>query len=66
MLDPFAGSGSTGVACALIGRRFVGIDLSEEYCAIARARIAHADAKQTAERLPSAPATPSLFEEAAK
>ncbi len=45
VLDPFCGSGSTGVACALIGRRFIGIELDSEdkgFCAIARARIAHA------------------------
>jgi hypothetical protein len=42
VLDPFCGSGSTGVAAALLGRRFVGIELSEDFAAIARARIAHA------------------------
>lgn len=66
VLDPFCGSGSTGVACARIGRRFVGVELDEGYAEIARARIAYAEAKRIAERLPSAPATPSLFEEAAK
>jgi DNA modification methylase len=40
ILDPFCGSGSTLVAAQLSGRRWVGIDLSEEYCAIARERIA--------------------------
>jgi DNA modification methylase len=44
VLDPFCGSGSTGVAAALLGRRFVGIELSEDFAAIARARIAHAAA----------------------
>jgi len=38
-----AGSGSTGVACARIGRSFVGVELSEEFAAIARARIAAAE-----------------------
>ena len=42
ILDPFAGSGSTGVACALEGLPFIGIELSEEYAAIARSRIAAA------------------------
>ena len=42
VLDPFMGSGSTGKAAALEGFRFVGIEMSEEYLAIARARIAHA------------------------
>ncbi len=40
VLDPFTGSGSTGRACVLEGRRFVGIEREPEYCTIARARIA--------------------------
>lgn len=39
ILDNFAGSGSTGAAAIKNDFRFVGIDESEEYCAIARARI---------------------------
>jgi site-specific DNA-methyltransferase (adenine-specific) len=39
VLDPFNGSGSTCVAAKMTGRTFVGIDLSEEYCAIAQKRI---------------------------
>lgn len=42
VLDPFMGSGSTGKAAMLEGFRFVGIELSEEYIEIARARIASA------------------------
>lgn len=38
ILDPFAGSGSTGKACKQEGFRFVGIEINEEYCQIARAR----------------------------
>ncbi len=41
VLDPFAGSGSTGCAAVLEGFHFVGCELSEEYVAIAEARIAH-------------------------
>lgn len=41
VLDPFAGSGSTGCAAALEGFRFLGIELSDDYAEIARARIAH-------------------------
>lgn len=42
VLDPFMGSGSTGKACMLEGMRFIGMELSEEYCKIAEARIEHA------------------------
>lgn len=40
VLDPFAGSGSTGCACVSQEFRFVGIELEEPHAAIARARIA--------------------------
>jgi hypothetical protein len=49
VLDPFAGSGSTGVAAMREGLRFVGLELSEEYAAIARARIANAVEVQDAQ-----------------
>ncbi|RLC81726.1 MAG: site-specific DNA-methyltransferase [Chloroflexi bacterium] len=39
VLDPFAGSGSTGIACKNMGRPFLGIELDEHYCEIARRRI---------------------------
>ena len=42
ILDPFAGSGTTGVACVQTGRRFIGIEIDEDYATIARARIAKA------------------------
>lgn len=38
VLDPFVGSGTTGLAAALNGRRFVGIDLDPEYLDLARRR----------------------------
>jgi len=38
-LDPFMGSGTTGVACKKLGIKFIGIELVEEYCKIAEARI---------------------------
>ena len=41
VLDPFAGSGSTGVAAVLEGFDFLGIEMSEEYTEIAMQRIAH-------------------------
>ena len=39
VLDPFLGSGSAAVAAAQLGRRYVGIDLSPQYCAVARERL---------------------------
>ncbi len=39
VLDPFAGSGSHGVAAGQCGRRFVGIEIEKEYKAIAERRI---------------------------
>jgi site-specific DNA-methyltransferase (adenine-specific) len=37
--DPFMGSGTTGVACAKLGRKFVGIEIDERYFEIACRRI---------------------------
>lgn len=42
VLDPFCGSGSTGVACARLGVRFLGLELDPDYAELARMRIAHA------------------------
>lgn len=39
VLDPYLGSGTTGAACALLGRRFVGAELKEKYLKIAKNRI---------------------------
>ena len=42
VLDPFMGSGTTGVACARRARRFVGVEISEKYFDIACRRISAA------------------------
>ncbi len=42
VLDPYMGSGTTGVACANTGRAFIGIERDEHYFAIASERIAAA------------------------
>jgi site-specific DNA-methyltransferase (adenine-specific) len=42
VLDPFMGSGTTGVACHMEGRNFIGIELDPKYYAIAEQRIANA------------------------
>jgi site-specific DNA-methyltransferase (adenine-specific) len=39
VLDPFMGSGSTGIAACLEGFRFVGMELDEDYFKIAEARV---------------------------
>ncbi len=39
VLDPFMGSGSTGMACVELGHEFTGIDLDQQYCEIAEKRI---------------------------
>ncbi len=39
VLDPFMGSGTTGIAAKLEGAEFIGIELDAEYCELARARI---------------------------
>jgi len=41
VLDPFMGSGTTGIACVLEGRDFIGIEKEAEYIEIAEKRIAH-------------------------
>lgn len=44
VLDPFCGSGTTGVACLRLGRRFVGIERDPKYAALARERLAAEEA----------------------
>ncbi|KKK63461.1 hypothetical protein LCGC14_2994050, partial [marine sediment metagenome] len=39
VLDPFMGSGTTGIACKMTDRKFIGIEMKEEYMKIAVARI---------------------------
>lgn len=52
ILDPFMGSGTTGVACAKMGRSFIGIEIDEGYFDIA------------CERIRAAYAQPDMFVEA--
>ena len=42
ILDPFMGSGTTGVACARLGRRFIGVEVEPKYFDIACRRIEQA------------------------
>jgi site-specific DNA-methyltransferase (adenine-specific) len=55
VLDPFTGSGSTGKAAVLEGFRFLGCELSPEYAAIARARIAAAQGPGAQSQGPDTP-----------
>ncbi len=40
MLDPFTGTGTTGLAALQLGRRFTGIELSSEFARLAAGRLA--------------------------
>jgi site-specific DNA-methyltransferase (adenine-specific) len=44
VLDPFTGSGSTGKAAILNGFDFIGIEMTEDYLPIIKARLQHAEA----------------------
>jgi len=68
--DPFAGSGTTGVACALEGFDFLGVEREPDYAALARRRIAWAalnpadfetDDEPPPDGPPSGPVQPGLF-----
>ena len=48
VLDPFAGSATTGVAALLEGMNFVGCEVVPEYAAIARKRLAEAEVSTAA------------------
>jgi hypothetical protein len=51
VLDPFTGSGSTGVAAAELGMQFIGIEQHEPYYRIALARIEDAELRMEADRV---------------
>jgi site-specific DNA-methyltransferase (adenine-specific) len=66
ILDPFAGSGTTGVAAMRLNRKFIGIEIEPSYFDIACRRIEEAQRQKdlfihAAEPAPPAPATPDLF-----
>ena len=42
ILDPFMGSGTTGVAAIQLGHKFIGIEMDSDYMAVANRRIAEA------------------------
>ena len=47
VLDPFLGSGTTAVASKLTGRKYIGVDLSEEYCKVAEQRLESTPSRST-------------------
>lgn len=53
VLDPFAGSGSTGIAACLEGMQFIGIEAEAEYVEIARRRIEHWKARGVQLEIPA-------------
>ena len=61
ILDPFCGSGTTGVACMQTGRRFIGIEIDAGYCDIARRRIADAATSLFDPPPPKPAPAPGLF-----
>jgi site-specific DNA-methyltransferase (adenine-specific) len=66
VLDPFMGSGTTGVACAKLGRRFIGIEIEPRYFDIACKRIEQAYAQPDMFIAPPAKATQeAMFAEVA-
>jgi len=62
VLDPFNGSGTTGVACKLEGFNYVGLEFDPEYCKISRARIQNYQWNPAPEPEPTAPNQLNLFE----
>lgn len=51
VLDPFAGSGTTGIACVRLGRRFVGIERDEKYFKLACDRLRAEEQSSTLQAL---------------
>jgi DNA modification methylase len=47
VLDPMCGSGTTCKVAAQLGRKFIGIDISEEYVALAKSRLPQSQAQQS-------------------
>ncbi|MBN2722566.1 MAG: site-specific DNA-methyltransferase [Deltaproteobacteria bacterium] len=47
VLDPFSGSGTTGIAAALLDRKFIGIEMNDEYLGIAKQRYLFRDEEES-------------------
>jgi len=57
VLDPMCGSGTTCKMALKLGRRFIGIDIAEEYCVIARKRVEAEKERQKFQIIPSSELT---------
>jgi len=55
VIDPFMGSGTTGVACARMGRKFIGIEIEERYFDIACKRVEDAQRQSDMFVVPTKP-----------
>ena len=55
VFDPFVGSGTTGVAAVSLGRRFIGIDVSAEYLALAETKITEVERRLPLDITPISP-----------
>lgn len=63
VLDPFAGSGSTGIGAVLEGFDFIGIEMDDDYAAIAEARIQHHEQSRSLTTQREQPALQALAKE---
>ena len=62
IVDPFMGSGSTGVAALNLGLSFIGIEKDPQYFEIAKERIAEAERRKNNEFFVKKPTEPTLFD----
>ncbi len=59
IFDPFCGSGTTCIAAKMLGRRYIGMDISKKYCEIVRKRLK--GVRQTLFEKPKKIVRPTLF-----
>ena len=51
VLDPYCGTGTTGVACEKLGRRFIGVEIEPKYCAASIERISEVSGRKDTEQM---------------
>lgn len=39
MIDPYMGSGTTALACKILGRQYIGFEINPDYCKLAERRL---------------------------